>query len=367
MASYEAGVSDVISSITGADSGLSSATQAAITGLLEALGAATVATVATDAAITNALASTDATVVMQTGDVSANVTFGPDSPVQIMTVGSGGNSNVVFQTNEDVVVALSGGEGDSVSTGAGQDSITFAGGSAVINAGNGADEVIITNDATGSATVNAGDGFDKVTLIGDRASQSFTFSGGKFVMSGNGRADANVTMDGVNVVGFDANGDGVYENITVLADTQADAVIAALYKIALGREGLDDRATGTNGLTGSDAVEGQLGGIAFWTDNFDQSNMQHTVYSFLNCEEFHNKYDSMSDAQYVQTLFSNLGVSSVNGQSAAELAATINGSQTARYDVAWTIAESQQSVQLLGSDGANYIIGEFTAGDGPSA
>lgn len=360
MPSYEASVGDVLGSLTGPSSGLSEATQSAITALLAGMGTS-VAVLATTDAISSADASTNATVITQTGDVSANVRFGADSPVQVMTVGSGGNSNVTFTTNNDVIVVLTGGEGDSVTTAAGKDNVTFAGGSATIDTGLGNDEIVISRDAEGSASIDAGDGFDTVRMVGERRDDHhFSFRNGKFFMN----SDAELQMDNVNIVAFDTSGDGQADSITVLATSAGDALVARLYQVALGRGGLD-QANGTNGLTGDAAVTGQLGGIAFWTDVYNaDANLQQTVRAFCNCDEFHAKYDNMTDLQYVQTLFNNLGgnVNAVNGMTAAELAQTINGSMDARYEIAGLIASSDQAIQILGADGTGYVIDGYDGG-----
>lgn len=402
MASYEEGVGGALSAgeaaaILGASAGLSTETKAAIDELLTSLGATTeIEVVATEDNITMDNVNMDATVINQTGNSNMVATFTPDSAVRVVTVGGAGNSNVQFQTNDDVVVQLGGGANDSVATGGGDDTITFAGGSATINTGEGNDTVVLQGSASGddasatvvmgsgngvidvqgmvgSATVDAGDGFDLVKMISSRAAHVFNWIAGKFTM----HSDAELTMENVNVVTFDENGDGVTDEITVLADTAGDAITAKLYQVALGREGLD-AANGTNGLTGDQAVTGQLGGISYWTDVFDQgsntgADLQHTVYAFLNCDEFHGKYDKMTDAQFVQALFDNLGaangttVTTVNGMTAAEMAASINGSQTARYDAAWTVASSTEATNILGINGVQYVIDGFDGSDAPGA
>lgn len=402
MASYEEGVGGALSAgeaaaILGASAGLSTATQDAITELLNSLGTSTqIDVVVTQNDLNMANVNPDATVINQTGDASANVTFAPDSAVRVMTVGGGGDSNVVFQTSEDVVVQLGGGENDSVATGDGADTITFVGGSATVNTGAGNDTVVLQGGSadnqaqanvvmgdgngviavegmTGQATIDAGDGFDLVKMIAMRAEHVFQWIAGKFTM----HSDAELTMENVNVVTFDDNDDGIVDEITVLADTAGDAITAKLYQVALGREGLDG-ANGTNGLSGDAEVSGQLGGISYWTEVFDQGtntgiDLQHTVYSFLNCDEFHAKYDKMTDAEYVQALFDNLGeannttVTTVNGMTAAELAATIGANPTGRYDVAWTVASSTEAVNILGVNGVQYVIDGFDGSDAPTA
>lgn len=395
MASYEEGMNqltpgEVTAIIAG--SGLSAETKAAVEELLTSLGTEDVALQSTTQTLTNLTADPDSTVILQTGNVSANVTFAPDDAVRVMTVGSGGDSQVVFQTSEDVVVQLSGGKGDSVSTGDGSDTITFTGGSATVNTGEGNDRVVLQGadgqatvvmgsgngvidiqGMTGAASIDAGDGFDQVTIQSVRTDHKFAFTNGKFTMN----SDAELTMENVNIVTFDEDGNGVIDAITVLADTAGDAITAKLYQVALGRGGLDG-ADGTNGESGDAAVTGALGGIAYWTDVFEQgtntgADLQHTVYSFLNCDEFHSKYDGMTDEQFVQALYNNLGnandttVSTINGQTAAEMAAGINGNMNARYDAAWTVAASDEAIQILGSNGINYVIDGFSGSDAPSA
>lgn len=378
MASYDnaAGIGQIITDSVAAG-GLSAATAEAIQSLLTELGnTAKADNVTTNITNANQIAA-DAQIVIMDKDTSANVTFDANSNVQAMVVGGAGNSQVVFDTAKDVTVQLGGGENDSVSTGAGDDTITFAGGSATIDTGAGNDVVVLQGEGnahvtggagdmvidiqtdSAAATIDAGTGFDRVNIVDSILNHVFQFINGRFQM----HSEQPITMDNVNVVTF-GDGDGI-NAMTVLADSQADAMVASLYKIALGRYGID------NGQT-DDQI---MGGIKFWTEEFDQGQgaegLQHTVYSFLNCDEFHSKYDNMSATEYVQALFNNLGaannstITTIDGMSVADWAARIEeGNPESMYQVAWDIASSQQAVNILGQDGVNYYVAGFdTNGD----
>lgn len=84
----------------------------------------------------------------------------------------------------------------------------------------------------------------------------------------------------------------------------------------------------------------------------------NTVYSFLDCVEFHNKYDGMDNASYVRTLFANLGATgTIDGKTVIDFVARINvGDEYARYDVARDIAASREAVQILGASGEKMVI-----------
>lgn len=380
MANYDgsAEIGSTIDSALAAGT-ISAATADAIKGLLTELGANTSAQnvtasdlASTDGVLTNAQLGSDPIVIMG-ADTSADLTLTAASDVQAIVVGGKGDSVINASADtKDLTIQLSGGENDSVSTGQGSDTVTFDGGSATVDTGEGNDAIVLGKNA-GAVTIDAGDGFDQVVSQTSRGSHTFTGVNGKFTM----HSDVAATMENVNIVSFDEDGNGTIDAITVLADTAGDAITAKLYQVAFGREGLDD-AAGTNGLDGADAVRGELGGIAYWTTVFDQgtntgADLQNTVYSFLNSDEFHSQYDSMSDLQYVQALFANLNevaktaVTTVNGMTAEDFAAQIGGNTQARYDVAWTIASSDQAVQILGANGDNYVIEGFSGDDGPAA
>lgn len=368
---YESSANDIMASLD--QSNLSTATTDSIKQLLVELGgAATVTAVAQDITAANiAELAGDSNIIMMSGDTKANVVFDANSPVQAITVGAAGGSDVKFETSKDVTVALQGGLNDNVATGAGNDVISIQGGSATVDTGTGNDTVAITGGdanisamegdltvyigegAVGNATIDAGSGFDQVNVVSTLAEHVFSFINGMFHMN----SDYELQMQNVNIVTFQENpGSGVVDTATVLADTAADSLTAKLYQVALGRDdgGLDA------------ATDGQLGGLKFWQDTFAEQNpesgLQHTVYSFLNCDEFHSAYDAMSNEDYVAALFGNLGLSAdatIGGKSLADYVAAINGNadaMTGRYDVAWAIAASQETVDIIGAAGEKYVI-----------
>lgn len=378
MASYEQSVGNVIDNI----SGLSQSTKDAIASLLggldsNALIAQSDGTTPVDAGTqlvtVNAGAhltqDLGAPVVIMSGNSSADVTFSASSKIDAMVLGSG-NNNVTFQADKAISVETTGGQ-DNITTAGGNDNLVLNGGNATVNTGEGNDSVVLTGanatanvtggtgdmtiwldtNATGNATVNAGDGFDRLSLQDNRANHTFAVdANGNVTMHSN----YGVTMDGVQVVTFDTNKDGQItsaDNITVLAENSNDALVATLYKVALGREAID----GADGWGGS-----TLGGINWWMNEFEKGTTDgttdHLVRSFLNCDEFHAKYDSMSNADYVNTLISNAGISNAN--QAAWLDALNNGTMD-RVDVAYAVATDAETVKVLGVDGENYVIDAY--------
>ncbi len=378
MASYEQSVGNVIDNI----SGLSQSTKDAIASLLggldsNALIAQSDGTTPVDAGTqlvtVNAGAhltqDLGAPVVIMSGNSSADVTFSASSKIDAMVLGSG-NNNVTFQADKAISVETTGGQ-DNITTAGGNDNLVLNGGNATVNTGEGNDSVVLTGanatanvtggtgdmtiwldaNATGNATVNAGDGFDRLSLQDNRANHTFAVdANGNVIMHSN----YGVTMDGVQVVTFDTNKDGQItsaDNITVLAENSNDALVATLYKVALGREAID----GADGWGGS-----TLGGINWWMNEFEKGatdgTTDHLVRSFLNCDEFHAKYDSMSNADYVNTLISNAGISNAN--QAAWLDALNNGTMD-RVDVAYAVATDAETVKVLGVDGENYVIDAY--------
>ncbi|MBQ7609231.1 MAG: DUF4214 domain-containing protein [Desulfovibrionaceae bacterium] len=288
------------------------------------------------------------------GNGDNNVTLSGESASNVGI--NAGNGNNIMQLGN---AQSSGAFTDiSVTTGDGNDSIgiegTFTG-----QITTGAGDLDLALDASTQAdehtsiSVDAGEGFDLLRLIGRMVKHAFEFSNGKFHMH-----SGNIEMTGVNVIATDSDGDGVIENgtdhITILATTEEDSLIAKLYKVALGREAIDD-ANGWNAST--------LGGFNWWTNEYEKTNditnHEQLVRAFLNCDEFHNKYDAMDDVQYVNQLFTNLGVS--DSAAAQDYINQLANGSIDRETVAWQIATSETAVKVLGSDGEQYVIdGDFT-------
>lgn len=389
MANYEdaAGVTDVINNAAAAG-GLSQETADAINTIVNQLAdngqAANAEVVATD--ITSA-AQVTAPVVIMDANTKADVTFTADSPVKAMVVGGAGDSNVKFETNDDVAVQLGGGENDSVATGGGNDTITFAGGSATIDTGEGDDQVVIQNeghaeikggsgnmtiqiqtDISGaSASIDAGDGFDAVSLTQGRVGHFFSFLNGVFRMVKNAidghdegiaraaESTGGLDMQNVNVVQF-TDSDGNIEDLTILADTKGEAMVGRLYSIALGRQAIDANGNATN-----------IDGLTWWEESFgaskDDVDLDHLAKSFVNCDEFYSKYgDNMTSQQFADAMFANLNavndtsITAVNGMTAADLAAQVESGALSRVDAAIMMANSQEAMQVTGVDGAQYVI-----------
>lgn len=384
--------------------GISSETANAISEIIEsmvtsgaAVTAATVAQIDTGS-LTNASEVT-APIVLMGKNATADVTFDANSPVKAMVVGGGGESNVVFETSDDVTVQLQGGLKDTVSTGAGDDQITFAGGSATIDTGEGNDTVVLQGGDNGgearitggsgnmnikidfdlatvgvTATIDAGDGFDAVSIAQPKLPNMFSFLNGvfKMVAGSRGRAqddvatqadEGGIDMVNVNVVQFGEDAEHL-DDITILADTKGEAMIGRLYKVALGRDAIDHTGAGATGDT-------TLAGLNFWFEDAgaakDDADLDHIAKSFVNCQEFNDKYGAMTAQEFADAMFANLNkangtsIEYVNGMTAADYAAQIaNGSMTMQ-DVAIVIANSSEAVDVMGLNGSQYIIDGYGA------
>lgn len=391
MASYEdaAGIGSIIADSAAAGA-ISAETAAAIQDLLDQIqstggdSAVVAAVEVVDTNITSVDQISDtAQVLIQGPDASANVTFAPTDNVTTMVVGGGGNSKVEFTTSEDVTVQLQGGENDSVATGAGNDAITFAGGSATIDTGEGNDTVVLQNEGNanvimgagdgivslqglvGAATIDAGDGFDRVSSQSFRHDHTFSWANGRFHM----HSDAALEMENVNVVTFDTDGDGTIDEITVLADTVGESMIAKLYQVALGREAIDEgNGWLADGLENTVANH-QMGGFNWWTTQAgaesltDDADLLALAERFFGCDEVVNKYEGMSNADYVAALFSNMNAmgtgtaaTTADGTTADQFVAMLDSGQMTQAQVAMEIAMSTEATDIMGLDGAQYVI-----------
>ena len=352
MAQYEAS-EEQLKALVGEDSGLSKQTQDAVLALI-GTGAAVAATEASQSGTDNF----NVGLVSQKGGTEFNdATY---TKVQTAVFDEGAKGEVNLTNNDGITTEIVKADGLEVNMGSGDNSVTIDGGQASVNTGDGEDtfniqgafkgdlnsgggddEFVLDTDAQNNAevSVDAGDGFDLMRLIGKAIQHQFEFSGGKFHMK-----SANITLDGVDVVATDENNDGKYEHITVLANDNQDSLAAKLYMVAFGREAIDD---------GKDPYDkgNTLAGIKFW---MDQDARDDFGQAFLNCDEFHNKYDKVDNKAYVNSLFENLGLNNADLQS--ELLTKLENGQLDRYEVAITLAESDQAVKLLGNDGIKYVI-----------
>lgn len=352
MAQYEAN-EEQLKALVGDNSGLTAATQAAIVALINT-GAPTLSTdnaSGTDntnvglvsqqnATFNNAEFTKVTTAVFDEGAKgTANLTS--DSNITAELVNPNGLKVTTGDGNNDI--AINGGEA-SVNTGAGEDLFQVLGNvKGELNSGLGDDEFQLDEAAQKNAeiSVDAGDGFDLLTLFGNAVKHSFSFQNGKFHMS-----SANVSLDGVEVVATDVNQDGRItdtDHITVLATDNQESLAAKLYQVALGREGIDDSRD-------------TLAGLNFWMEQATDPSFDHFGRAFLNCDEFHNKYDKVDDKAYVDALFANLGNPSEGASLKADLLSKLESGQLDRYEVAITLAENDLTVKVLGNDGQQYVI-----------
>jgi len=289
---------------------------------------------------------------------NTSITMGSDSGTgrQTLTLSQDTGTTVEIKGKGNNELTLDNSTDASVTTGDGDDLMNLQGAvSGTFKTGAGNLEMTLDQTAQEQAeiSVDAGEGFDMLRLLGNAVKHLFQFVNGKFHMH-----SADVTMEGVNVVSVDANQDNKItldqDSITVLATNEEDSLVAKLYKVALGRQAID----GEDGWGNS-----TLGGINWWMNEFEKAadndgSTEHLVRSFLNCDEFHNKYDSMSNEEYVNTLFDNLG--STDADMKAEYLSKLNSGRLDREEVAWQLADSDEAVKLLGADGENYVIDGFT-------
>lgn len=358
MANYEDAAA-AIDAITSGDAGMSPTVAAAIIAALGGAAAAAAATEIATAPITDAnVGSIQAEGIIANEGVTIDATFTDASPVVAVVTGTGTNNNNIDMSakTDDVTVVLSGGTGDSVDTGSGSDTIEFRGGSATIDAGAGNDVISIGADE-GSASVDGGTGFDRVSFQGGKGGHLFEALGnGKFAMH-----SGNINMENINVVTFD-DGDGVIDDVAVLASTAGESLVAKLYQIGLGRDILDS-TTGANATP----ADNQLAGYNWWTNYMESSNadLMRLTQDFIGTTEFQAKIGSLgSAAAQVAKMFANLGVNgAVDGITEAQYVDALNNGAMTLAEVVLDIATSAEATQILGVDGENYVIdgGNFFA------
>lgn len=325
--------------------------------------------------------SNDTKAFVMDADTSINYDFGPDSQIEYVVLGAG-NNRVSFASSDGVTVATQGGTNTAISSnGTSNDKFILNGTapdlsdpdnpvaqetSATIFAGEG-DDVVVLNLGpymVGSASVNGGDGFDQVNLIGSRVDHHFSIEDGKVVL----HSDFAVTMEDMNVVVFDNNASNtldLFDQVTVVAQDAQDSMAAKLYMIALGRQPID----GSN----SDA---NLDGIKFWMQQFENlpdtkdydDSVDHLARAFLACPEFAEGYGKLAPVEFVSQIFSNLNlgnngalVLSAGGMSAAEYMHELEDGSMSREDVVIQIAQSAEADAILGVQGIQYVIDDFTA------
>ncbi len=365
MAQYEAN-NQQLENLIGVNSGLSLQTQLAIQALIDGN---------TPVLSTDDASGTDNTNVGLVSQKDATFNDATFTKVETAVFDEGASGNVNLTSDEGVIAQLVKPDGLNVSMGNGGNNVDIQGGQGLVNTGDGMDEIMVHgkfngelkmgrgDDAlfldeeaqnTAEISVDAGDGFDLLTLFGRPTVHSFTFSNGRFIMH-----SADVTLDGVELIGTDVNGDGKIENgvdhITILAHNEVESLVAKLYKVALGREAID----GDDGWGDS-----TLGGFKWWTTEFQKTDSDHStehlVRSFLNCDEFHNRYAGMNNTEYVNALYDNLGTT--DAEQAASYIAQLDAGTVDRETVAWNIAASDLAVQVLGNDGEQYVINGYDSG-----
>lgn len=386
MANYEdAGVfsdavEEVVSNIglasgSAVSDGIEASIMAAVSGAI-AGGAGVAATVVSTPDDWAAAAAKSAAIIMEGAPVEKPV--GAEDAVRMIVTapGVGGNDVNMTAINDDVSVVLSGGMKDTVATGGGDDTVVFNGGEATIGTGagddtvvlshgggsgadvalgTGSDEVIIADIDGGKATVDGGDGFDRVTFSGQsmadaKASFGKPGSDGFHLSAGGG----NLTLENVEIVGFDANSDGVLDDATVLATSKGESLVARLYTVALGRSVLDGDS--------STVADTQLSGIQWWIDNFgDNADLATIASTFIGCQEFLDDVAGMNTLQIINKMMGNVGITNAGAITADELALQVDTGAMTLGDAAQTIAMSLETTNVIGLLGDQYVIDDFSA------
>lgn len=355
MAQYEESASTVLSNIN--SSGVSSTVKGAIAGAIGSTGNVAVqvyegAAVAAGTKIVQVTSATQLTqdpgapiVLMDQNAQGANVVF---STTEDRIVVAGGNAdNMTFQGGGNVTVETGGGN-DTVTTGDGNDNVTMNGGGTQQYATSGGNNTVVLegegtrvvhfatgndtvrlNSAAVEAYVDGGTGFDQVEINDSRANHSFTKTGGNQVQM---HSDKPVTMDNVEIVQYN-------DGISVIANTHDKSIVAKLYQVAFGREA-------------------DLPGMEFWMNFTEQNSLEHTVYSFINSNEFTAKLGGMSNEQFLNTMYANLAGRTADTDGFNFWMSQLEGGMD-RADVAWAFAESAESTQVMGIDGNHYVIDAF--------
>lgn len=375
MAQYEEAGSKVIENIT--NSGLSNTTKDAINSIISNITSQTpgadkvkvedytggkasvdtvVVNVSKDVAVTE---DPGAPVIIMSSEATqgANVTLSADAPRTVVasnqadsivfagdaavTVETGGGSDNIVTGNGDNVVNVTGTGDSTIATGTGNDKVVVSGeGKVQVSMVAGNNVVVLASDKA-EVTVTGGTGFDQVQLVDDRANHSFEIVNGKVVM----HSSNPTTMDGVNVVGFDMNGDGKIEvgvdKVSVIADHHDKSIVAKMYEIVFDREG-------------------DMGGLEFWMNRVNQGDsLEHVVHSFINSTEFEASHASKSNEDFLKSMYVNLAGREPDAEGLAYWKGRLDSGDISRADVAWSFAESTEATQVMGIDGSNYVIDLF--------
>lgn len=282
-------------------------------------------------------ASMDRTVVAT--NQADKITFTGNSSV---TVETGGGNDAIATSNGSDLVTVTGNGDSTVTTGAGNDKVVVQGEGKVQVEMTSGNNVVVLQSATAEVSVTGGTGFDQVQIAEGREAHHFTVAAdGTVVMNSN----KPITMDNVQVVGFDVNGDGKIEvgvdQITVLADSHGKSVVAKLYEVAFNREA-------------------DMGGIEYWMGRVDQGDsLDHIVRSFINSEEFNTAHAAQNNTAFVESLYQNLAGRAADAEGLAYWLGRLDSGESTRADVAWSFAESDEAQAILGIDGSGYVVDLF--------
>jgi hypothetical protein len=265
-------------------------------------------------------AGQDRVVVAGGGDDVIVATGGGNITVET----GGGNDSVTTGAGTDQV-AITGSGASSVSTGEGGDTIIISGsGSPTVDAGGGNDTIQLASDQ-GQATVDGGTGFDQASLDDARGNHKFTIQDGIVVLN-----SAPTTLKNVEMVQF---GDG----ISVVADNSEKASVARLYEVMFDREA-------------------DTGGLEHWFAKSDAGeSLTDLANAMASSQEFYDKFSGKTNDEFVDSLYQSTFGREADADGKAHWLAQMSDGMT-QADVARSFAQSQETVQLMGIDGTQYVI-----------
>lgn len=286
----------------------------------------------------NVTLTADAPRTVVASNQADTITFTGDSAVTVET--GGGNDNIVTG-NGDNTVNVTGAGDSTVTTGTGNDKVVVAGEGKVHVSMAGGNNVVVLASEKAEVTVTGGTGFDQVQLVDDRDAHSFEIVNGKVVM----HSSNPTTLDKVQVVGFDMNGDGKIEvgtdKVSVIADHHDKSIVAKMYEIVFDREG-------------------DMGGLEFWMNRVDQGDsLEHVVHSFINSTEFEATQGAKTNEDFLKSMYQTLAGREPDAEGMNYWMGRLESGDITRADVAWSFAESAEATQVMGIDGSQYVIDLF--------
>lgn len=372
---------DAVSISTGA---LDFTTAGAIT-LLEVTGGNVTVNAGDSAADNNfALAGGTVSVASGAGNDTVELTGGVEGTVDLS---AGGNNTVTLATQGDV----------QLTTGTGSDTIKLSNDGGAFKLGNielnnhGGDlkvdldaSVLANPDNYGSikidgaASADAASGFTQIHMRDHAFHHFFDFvrdavTGIRhFFMHSEGNGVELANMD---VTGFDANADGHIrageDNVTVLASNDQDVLVAKLYQLMRGAEGVVDGGERVAQAEAADSTGADHGldGINFWMNTFKEMDVQTEEQKadfahqfFGSSDEFSTRFDAMTNNDFVHQMYANIGANDDNHVAAMNNFIKQLDSGADRVQVTLQIAENELNptdtgeIKVIGLDGQDYSL-----------